>query len=237
MTRPRPNPVGLRPRITHLVEQNRHGVLLVSLLLTIGARPFLIGTVMEAVWVDTILVLTVGASVYATVRHRRGLALLGSLALVPIVCEFAWRVDGSGGWFAGLLVGYSVFLAVIAALLLRSLLIDTARVTTDTLSGAFATYLILGLLWSMFYGLLDLVDPGSFEFSRADVPQDSRRDRFIGFSFTTLTTLGYGNISPATPRADALTTLEAVVGQAYIVIIIARLVALEAAQGRGSRGQ
>lgn len=57
----------------------------------------------------------------------------------------------------------------------------------------------------------------------ADDPTDLAR--FVGFSFTTLTTLGYGNIAPATRQADSLTTLQAVIGQLHPAIVLARLVA------------
>ena len=59
--------------------------------------------------------------------------------------------------------------------------------------------------------------------------------RFLGFSFATLTTLGYGNVAPATRQGDAIATAEAVVGQMYVAIVIARIVALQIAAG-GDQG-
>ena len=57
-------------------------------------------------------------------------------------------------------------------------------------------------------------------------PNAAHFDRFLGFSFVTLSTLGYGNIVPLTPRADAMATSEAVTGQIYLTVMVARLVAM-----------
>jgi voltage-gated potassium channel Kch len=54
-------------------------------------------------------------------------------------------------------------------------------------------------------------------------------ERFIGFSFVTLTTLGYGNVVPLTPRGEAVATAEAVAGQLYIAVLLARFVAIDIA--------
>jgi len=104
------------------------------------------------------------------------------------------------------------------------------RITRDTLYQAVSVYLLLGLVGAMAYALLEVVNPGSFHFGDNTIASDARLDRFLGFSFTTLTTLGYGNISPATPKADALATFQAVAGQIYIAVVIARLVAIEIGQ-------
>ena len=58
-------------------------------------------------------------------------------------------------------------------------------------------------------------------------------ERFIGFSFVTLTTLGYGNVVPLTPRAESVATAEAVAGQLYIAVLLARFVAIDIAARRG----
>ena len=72
---------------------------------------------------------------------------------------------------------------------------------------------------------------------QGNITHRDKIERLIGFSYTTLTTLGYGNIAPATRQADALTTLEAMVGQIYVAIVIARLVALQITQSSSSRAE
>ena len=80
------------------------------------------------------------------------------------------------------------------------------------------------------YALLESLVPGSFTIGGEPTPADARFDRYIGFSFTTLTTLGYGTIVPTNPRADALTSLQAIAGPVYLTIVIARLVAIQVGQ-------
>ncbi len=73
---------------------------------------------------------------------------------------------------------------------------------------------------------MEILHPGSFVFSTGTLEAGFFFWRFLGFSFITLTTLGYGNVSPASEQGDALAGLEAVIGQFYVAVVIARLVAL-----------
>lgn len=109
------------------------------------------------------------------------------------------------------------------------------RVTSYHIQGAVAVYLLLGLIWGFGYALVELGQPGAFELPATpagsgdmEVRQYDLRN-LVYFSFVTLTTLGYGDISPASAGAQTLVTLEALAGQLYLVIMIARLVALQIA--------
>ncbi|MEM7622882.1 MAG: ion channel [Planctomycetota bacterium] len=98
---------------------------------------------------------------------------------------------------------------------------------------AVSVYLLIGLIGASSYALLEFAAPGSFRFGDTGESRDTgddRFERFLDYSFTTLTTLSYGNIAPASPRADALASLQAVVGQVYLAVVIARLVAIEVSQ-------
>ena len=117
--------------------------------------------------------------------------------------------------------------------LMRSIFRSEDRITGDTLCGAASVYLLLGLIWTMVFSILEKTAPGSFRFA-GQVGSAEQFDRFLGFSYTTLTTLGYGNVAPATPQADALATIEAIVGQFYLAVVIARFVALQIVQGSNS---
>ena len=81
-------------------------------------------------------------------------------------------------------------------------------------------YLLLGVVWQDFYVLLDIVVPGSFNSSLL-----TEKD-FLYFSFITLSTLGYGDITPVIGPARALAYTEALIGQLYLTILVARLVGL-----------
>ena len=102
---------------------------------------------------------------------------------------------------------------------------DSSSVTLDTICGALAAYLLIGVGWAFAYALLNQVNPGSIVGLRSEAGS-SRYEDYLGFSFVTLTTLGYGNVVPANAKADALAVGQAMLGQIYLTVLVARLVAL-----------
>ena len=112
-----------------------------------------------------------------------------------------------------------VFLLTLIAVLRRVLIHQ--EVTLETICGALSAYLLLGLMFGSVYGAMaDLGDQQVF----VQVAEPSVALRMY-FSFTTLTTLGYGDVTAATDLGRAVATLEAVFGQIFLVTLIARLVA------------
>jgi hypothetical protein len=93
------------------------------------------------------------------------------------------------------------------------------RITTNHLFGAMSVYLLLGVTWALVFGALHRLAPGSFEGLSTASPSE-----FLYFSFVTLATLGYGDITPVHPIARTVVYLEAVVGQLYVAVLIASLV-------------
>lgn len=206
----------------------RHAKLLTSLLLVIGVSPFFSGRLSWVFEGMLFFSLAVGGWICASSRKR--LVTMGLLGAAVVLS----RIVGEGAEHPAsitlFLASTIAFLALVAASLIRSLVESQDPITQDTLCGAVAVYLILGLIWAFAYGMLELHAPGSFHFGAAG-PTTLHAERFLGFSFTTLTTLGYGNVAPQNAEADALTTLEAIVGQFYLAVVIARFVALSIAQG------
>lgn len=98
------------------------------------------------------------------------------------------------------------------------------QVTYDRILGAVAVYLLLGVTWAQAYGLLASLVPGAF--NPPGVASGSPYD-FFYYSVVTLTTVGYGDITPLHPIARSLAMLEALTGQLYPAILLARLVSLE----------
>lgn len=113
---------------------------------------------------------------------------------------------------------------VVLALVLRD-----GPMTTRRIEGAIAVYLLLGFTWAQAYELVALWHPGAFSGAvdgRGSPP-------FTYYSFVTLTTMGYGDIMPVHPLARALAVLEALTGQLYLAILLARLVSLELRSRKG----
>ncbi len=124
-----------------------------------------------------------------------------------------------------------VFLGVVIVSMLRTIL--TARkVSADLIFASVCVYLILGTSWAMMYSLIELAFPGSFSTPTGSLqfPKNSNSTvPALYFSFVTLTTLGYGDISPASSPARFFTILESLTGQIYLAILVARLVGLQIA--------
>jgi hypothetical protein len=120
-------------------------------------------------------------------------------------------------------------------LLLLSFLISTALRTTkqvmftgdidgNKILGAICLYLLMGLIWAVLYTLVQLSFPGSFTNISGDSAWFTLFPDFIYFSFVTITTLGFGDISPLLPISRFLVYFEAIVGQFYLAILVASLV-------------
>lgn len=110
-------------------------------------------------------------------------------------------------------------------------LMKARRVNADTIYAALCVYLLIGLAWALWYGVLIELDPGSFrEGSGVGTLGQRSMNAELYYSLVTLTTLGYGDIVPMTPAARMSAALEAVIGQVYVVILVARLVGLNVAQ-------
>ena len=111
-------------------------------------------------------------------------------------------------------------------------LFQVSKVDTNVICAALCLYLVIGLLWGAFYTVLESVAPGSFAgklLSDSGSPQETT-DHLQYFSFVTLSTLGYGDITPQTRGAAALCQAEAILGQFLTVVLVARLVGIQVAQ-------
>ena len=125
-----------------------------------------------------------------------------------------------------------VFLgAAITALVMKIFLEDV--ITAETIKGGISVYFLIGFLWSFLYLFLLFLDPEAISFPVRNLEYSD----ITYFSFTTLTTLGYGDATPVSWMARNLTILESTTGQIYLTVLIARLVGLHiAAKSASSRG-
>jgi hypothetical protein len=124
--------------------------------------------------------------------------------------------------------GLALFLSLSFGMLALVILIQVFRdgpVTYHRIQGAIAVYLLLGLTWAGGYELVALRHPDAF--TGLIGSGDSVTQRWLYYSYVTLSTVGYGDIVPVHPFARSLAVLEALVGQLYPAILIARLVSQE----------
>ena len=99
--------------------------------------------------------------------------------------------------------------------------------------GAICVYLLIGLCWALMYSALEHVQDDSFQIAHRTMTvslKDGREvtsySQMVYFSFVTMTSLGYGDMTPRTPAAQTLTWMQAVLGQLYLTVLIARLVSV-----------
>ena len=152
------------------------------------------------------------------------------LFLALVIATAAVRLAGHftpSPWFiAADAVAVMLTGGVFGALLISRVLRD-GRINIHRIVAACGTFLLLGLVFAQAYKLLALFVPQGFAIAGTPVDEAAMHFRFTYFSFVTLTSTGYGDITPIHPYTRSLATFEAITGQLYLAVLIARLVALE----------
>lgn len=171
--------------------------------------------------------LVVIATIYAIEHSRR--SLMGASLLMVVALTGTWSARfTTADWpvWIGMFAAALLFMYT-AWVILREVL-RSERITLDTLAGGIVVYLFIGVIWAFAYVLVALLDPQALHYAagsaRSGVGGFDDFHTFLYFSFTTLTTLGYGDVVPVNPLARSLAYLEAVFGQLYLAVLIARLV-------------
>jgi hypothetical protein len=208
----------------------RYGVLLLLLILTylLSASGFsaLVAEVQTVLFFGVMLLALRTGEASRRVARVIGLAaLLGSAAAVVAASFHTRGGDGAADLWKGLL------LLLTAVLIVRRVL-ARPTVTVQSIYGALSAYLIIGLMYAAFYAAIERLAGGSF-FAHH---QPANTQTFQYFSFTTLTTLGYGDFTAAGNSGRALAVIEALTGQVFLATLVARLVTAfrtPAERGRG----
>jgi hypothetical protein len=224
--------------IRNFLAPSNYFSLLLSLLCLSVIGPLmntsLIGRIFESAFV-LLLVVSISRSVTQN-QLEWWLVLLGGMS--------AWLLINLGNLFPVAPYNTAVF-EVFSLIACMSFLISgflviardvfSGEVTGNRISGAMCLYLLLGAIFALIYAAVDVVDPNAF---RVDEPFQKffgidsgmhYKERFsllLYYSFVTLSTVGFGDISPISRFARNFTWLEAVSGQLYLSVMVARLVGL-----------
>ncbi len=218
-----------------LVDQARSGdmfVLLVALIFMLLVVPY-IETLLHDRWVlhiglTLLMLLGVAGS------RRKGILFYAGTMTAATAIGIGWTTQFIDiPWlFATNCLLQALFFITMALLILKRILLSPS-VSFHSLCGAMSAYLLLGLGWAMFYWALDRVDADALHFhdrlTVEDAPNQPVHTAFsqlVYFSFVTMSTLGYGDIVPRAPLAQTIAWMQAVMGQFYLAVLVARIVAI-----------
>ena len=203
---------------------NKYLHLLTVMLFVLLCSPFL-DRMHPKIPAITIIFLASLMFVLRTLKIRRVVFFVSAaIGVLVLVLQFMVNLSSGAPFAAGLnaalCLAYAIF-SLICILLMSYKIFESSRVTVDTIGGGIDVYMLLGFLWMFLYYLIYCLDPQAFHYSTT--PSITY---FLYFSFSTLTTIGFGDVFPINKWAMILACLEGIVGQLYLAIYIARLVGL-----------
>ena len=217
-------------RHIHLSHLGFHNLLFWMLLYLI-ISPFLAALPYATFILEACLTAVLLSAVYAVRKSKPFLYTAVALLVVSLMLQWMGNVK---------FVPFQLPLTQIATALYLALLIygffdeifRAKKVDLDLIAATLCLYLIIGVLWGTIYSFLESLSPSSFSGGVLDSAQSPAElsHAFNYFSFITLTTLGYGDITPQTQGAAALCQAEAIIGQFFVAVFVARLVGIEVAQ-------
>lgn len=204
----------------------RFGFLLAALLLLLLFYPFHDGTPIANLLFAAVNLAVLAAGVFAANRSRKTLLVAVALGLPMLALQWIHLLthDPMAGDFmyVGIVLFYIFTIWQVLSEVLRP-----GMVTQDNICGAIAAYILTAIAWAAIYGFVDNLVPGSFIiYGRSDEVSPMTMQDFLFFSFTTLTSTGYGDILPVGRHAQSLAMLEQMAGVFYVAILIARLAGL-----------
>jgi len=209
----------LRARVEEMLHQ-RCFILFLALLFLLVSMPFLADTA-SGTWIIVLAnACVLVTAVAAVARTRFSLVIAIILASPALVLRFLAMGSPSPGQFALAWGCNAVFYAFVLANLLHYVLRRDVM-TADKLYGAVSAYVLIAILWSFLHGVVQYFHPGAY--ALGGTPKFLDMGELIYFSFTALSTTGFGDITPMVIQSRFLTMLEMVTGVMYIAILIARL--------------
>ena len=209
---------GARPAGELAAPPGRFGLLLLVLIVTYLLSAFAKGHWIDALQVVLFTVVAILALRNSSVSRRIVRVILAAaIAVSAVMFALAFTVDTARGivhvWTGVVLLG--------AVVVIVRRVLSFGEVTIQSIYGALSAYLVIGLMFAAFYAAINDLVPGDFFANN----QLANPQTFQYFSFTTLTTLGYGDFTAIGSGGRAVAILEALTGQIFLATLVARLVA------------
>ncbi len=191
---------------------------------------------------DLMLAVVLVAALIETVRARRNAIVALVLGLPAVILRVISAFTADSPVMNTTLISVTgLFLGFLIWNLLQDLS-KSGRPTSERIFGALCAYVFVGLLFALLFAHMEYRHPGSFSISQPMVASAAADEAnlypdFTYFSFVTLTTLGYGDITPVAKQARTLAWFEALIGQLYLAVMVAGFVALHISERiQGNRG-
>ncbi len=217
-------------------KRNKHKYLyfLISIVLLMSLIPLLEGDKYSAALLNSLTTIIILTGVYAVSVTKQHIIIACICGLPWVIINwsiFALKMVIPGSAVIGMGVLFFVYTTAVVFLHV----IKGTKVTIETLYGAVSVYLLIGLTYTSIYGVLEIINPGSFNMLNSEeIIYPFKIYELFYFSYTTLTTLGYGDIRPISAIARSFAISEAIIGQLYLTILVARLVGLHISAFRRS---
>lgn len=222
------------PKLWATFRRSRFFLLLFCLVLYMAIAPLLAKFAHIRIVTNITFSVILFSTIYAVSQKRRHWVIAVLLAAPMLFAVWEHYIDPLpevsfiGNIFQVL------FFAFTAVLILRYVF-GQDHVDLDVISAAVVVYMFVGFMWSALYTILEYKAPGSFSMNPALLDIGGNIGKFNYFSFVTLTTLGYGDITPVSSPAKSFAVLEAFIGQLYLTVLIARLVGMQISQSMQNR--
>ena len=213
---------------TSFWERNIFFALLICIVFTFAISPFLQeeGAASRLLNVFLVLMLVFSLIIIGDTKISFFIALLlGAPMLISNATAFVYTREG----FSVLVALSSALFFIYVIVMLLKKVFASRVIDINIILGAVCVYFLIGVVWALLYGLVEAYVPGSYDVA-GEQASSVDMNVFIYYSMVTLTTLGYGDITPLSASARSLAAMEALVGQIYLTVIIARLVGLHMQQ-------
>ena len=205
-------------------------ILLGMLLVLLVVQPTLVGYSASPVWFDALFSLVIVALLIALSQDRSWRTAAYMLGIPSAFLSLGGHLIAAQDQDVVLLVGHfigAMLLLLGLAVIVKAILVKP-ELTPDSVFGAICGYLLLGVAWALLDSVINSLWPGSFAVSNelAEYAEHgrARMQLLIYYSFVTLTTLGYGDVTPVSAPARTFAWVEALTGQFYLAVLVAGLV-------------
>ena len=207
--------------------RDRFLFLLISLLSLILLAP-LLGEYVNLNTLSDIIITAIFLSAIYAISQKERYLLISFLLLLPVLAAI-WLSHFVNTPFLRLVGNCcGILFFAFTIIIILSAIFRENEVTLDVIYGAIAVYLLMALMWAFIYEVIDTLKPNAFSVTGEAL--EVSRHHFFYYSFVTITTVGYGDITPVSLVARSFSILEMLIGQIYLVVLIARLVGIHISQ-------